>query len=572
MHRNNRFMWDNGTLLVNKQQATFDDIVEYVARRFGDALTEDIYERGVDKKTINERVEEKNKIRMALKNCTFGDVKAKEIIKEYTRQILLKDLKITKDNIGCLFPFEHRNQKLNKLCGEQSSQDRFDIMLYLYKKDYGADAMNRFISDYGLDVAKYNENGDCYYDITKEDIDAAYEKMSVYMLNFIDKLGILVQRVYQMYKGNGVIDEIRDMHIDGVSGGVSGIPAESINNDKEMVKLPKSYDSIWIFFKGKSIHLSFLSFGSEKELIRVCKNIYKYNNPGQLSQATGFIVNEMQDGSRVSVARPPFCESWVFFVRKFDSIGWHDMDSLITDKGNELVIALIKYLIKGCQIVGITGEQGSGKTTLLMSMVSYISPAYNLRIQELSFELHLRKKYPDRNIVTFRETNTVSGQEGLDYQKKTEGTVNILGEVASNPVANWLIQMAQVGSLFTLFTHHAKTTKDLVISMRNALLMEGGFNNERIATEQVSNTLNFDIHMKKDINGHRYIERITEIIPNKNIGGNLTEDMFCTRDIIVFDKGVYKKVGSISNRRAKEISEYFSIEEKDEFMRIFAYE
>ena len=565
-------MWDNGTLLVNKQQATFDDIVEYVARRFGDALTEDIYERGVDKKTINERVEEKNKIRMALKNCTFGDVKAKEIIKEYTRQILLKDLKITKDNIGCLFPFEHRNQKLNKLCGEQSSQDRFDIMLYLYKKDYGADAMNRFISDYGLDVAKYNENGDCYYDITKEDIDAAYEKMSVYMLNFIDKLGILVQRVYQMYKGNGVIDEIRDMHIDGVSGGVSGIPAESINNDKEMVKLPKSYDSIWIFFKGKSIHLSFLSFGSEKELIRVCKNIYKYNNPGQLSQATGFIVNEMQDGSRVSVARPPFCESWVFFVRKFDSIGWHDMDSLITDKGNELVIALIKYLIKGCQIVGITGEQGSGKTTLLMSMVSYISPAYNLRIQELSFELHLRKKYPDRNIVTFRETNTVSGQEGLDYQKKTEGTVNILGEVASNPVANWLIQMAQVGSLFTLFTHHAKTTKDLVISMRNALLMEGGFNNERIATEQVSNTLNFDIHMKKDINGHRYIERITEIIPNKNIGGNLTEDMFCTRDIIVFDKGVYKKVGSISNRRAKEISEYFSIEEKDEFMRIFAYE
>lgn len=565
-------MWDNDILLVNKQPATFDDIVEYVARRFGDVLTEDIYERGVDKKTINERVEEKNKIRMALKNCTFGDVKAKEIIKEYIRQILLKDLKITKDNIGCLFPFEHRNQKLNKLRGEQSSQDRFDIMLYLYKKDYGADAMNRFISDYGLDAAKYNENGDCYYDITKEDIDAAYEKMSVYMLNFIDKLGILVQRVYQMYKGNGVIDEIRDMHIDGVSGGVSGIPAESINNDKEMVKLPKSYDSIWIFFKGKSIHLSFLSFGSEKELIRVCKNIYKYNNPGQLSQATGFIVNEMQDGSRVSVARPPFCESWVFFVRKFDSIGWHDMDSLITDKGNELVIALIKYLIKGCQIVGITGEQGSGKTTLLMSMVSYISPAYNLRIQELSFELHLRKKYPDRNIVTFRETNTVSGQEGLDYQKKTEGTVNILGEVASNPVANWLIQMAQVGSLFTLFTHHAKTTKDLVISMRNALLMEGGFNNERIATEQVSNTLNFDIHMKKDINGHRYIERITEIIPNKNIGGNLTEDMFCTRDIIVFDKGVYKKVGSISNRRAKEISEYFSIEEKDEFMRIFAYE
>ena len=33
---------------------------------------------------------------------------------------------------------------------------------------------------------------------------------------------------------------------------------------------------------------------------------------------------------------------------------------------------------------------------------------------------------------------------GLDVQKKTDGGVNILGEVATDPVAAWMIQMAQV--------------------------------------------------------------------------------------------------------------------------------
>ena len=35
---------------------------------------------------------------------------------------------------------------------------------------------------------------------------------------FADKLEIVVQRIYQQYKGYSSIDEVRDMNIDGVSG------------------------------------------------------------------------------------------------------------------------------------------------------------------------------------------------------------------------------------------------------------------------------------------------------------------------------------------------------------------
>ncbi|HBC84019.1 MAG TPA: pilus assembly protein CpaF, partial [Clostridiales bacterium] len=192
------------------------------------------------------------------------------------------------------------------------------------------------------------------------------------------------------------------------------------------------------------------------------------------------------------------------------------LESLIVEEGSKNAIDLIKYLVKGARIVSITGEQASGKTTMLMAMIENIYETMNIRVQETAFELHLRKIYPTRNILTFRETESISGQMGLDVQKKTDGSVNIIGEVATDAVAAWMIQAAQVASQFTLFTHHAKTFPLLVQSLRNSLLKVGVFNDEKIAEEQVVSVLNFDIHLVKDFKGRRYIERITECIPIEN--------------------------------------------------------
>ena len=318
------------------------------------------------------------------------------------------------------------------------------------------------------------------------------------------------------------------MNIDGVSGGVSGLPESFLSQvaqtDGDYLnqvldnRVPRACDSIWIFFQGKSIRLEFLSFGTESELKRVCQNIYKYNNPGQISDTNGYKINEMKDGSRVVVVRPSFSETWAFFVRKFD-VKRATLEQLVTFEGKEKAISLLKFLVKGARIVSLTGEQGCGKTTMLMGMIENIYETMNIRVQETAFELHLRKIYPTRNILTFRETDTISGQEGLDVQKKTDGSVNIIGEVATDPVASWMIQAAQVASKFTLFTHHAKTFPDLVTALRNSMLRTGVFKDEKTAEEQVIQVLNFDVHLVKDFRGRRYIERVTECIPvrNKNL-------------------------------------------------------
>ena len=498
---------------------TLEKMRDYVKKRLDEITKINLYDIGLSEEELKRRKNKKYALKKALKGCTYGDVNDKRYVKELISDLLSKEYGVDETNISKAIPFD--------VPSLLTAQDKFDIIIYMYKKEFGYEALTELIKRYNLATLKYLQGeSKPSYVITEDEISDIYEKEKL-VLSFKDKLEIVVQRIYQHYKGYSSIDEIRDMNIDGVSGGVSGIPESFISQVAqtgttdyiEQVsehKVPRACDSIWIFFQGKSIRLAFLSFGTEAELKRVCQNIYKYNNPGQLSDTNGYKVNEMKDGSRVVVVRPSMSETWAFFVRKFD-VKRATVEQWTGDMaGKEKAIELLKYLVKGARITSITGEQGCGKTTLLMGLIENIYETMNLRITEMAFELHLRKVYPTRNILSMRETDTISGQECLDVQKKTDGSVNIIGEVATDPVASWMIQSAQVASKFTLFTHHAKTFPDLVTALRNSMLRAGVFKNEKTAEEQVVQVLNFDIHLQKDFRGRRYIERVTECIPVKD--------------------------------------------------------
>lgn len=553
---------------------SIDYLKKEIKDTFNQILNTSISEFKLDKLETIKQEKRKEKLRQALRNCNYGDISAKDYIKEYIKDLLQIKFMVREDNINRILNFDDYNSL--------TIQDKFEILLYIYKKEYGFNALEEFITTYHLDSYRRDENHS--YEITKEQIEEAYDN-EIRILSFGDKLEIIAQRIYQLYKGHGVIDEIRDMNIDGISAGISGLTNVLYQYSEELYinsnqDNPLSYNSIWMFYHGKTINLSFLGFHSSGELKRVCKNIYRYDNPGQLSSSKGYIVNEMKDGSRVIVVRPPFSESWAFFIRKFDSVKEFDIHSIVPDKGSDVLIETMKWLIKGCQVVAITGEQGSGKTTLLKHLVDFIDPTYTLRVQELIFELNLRKLYPGRNILSFRETSTVSGQEALDMQKKTDGIVTILGEVATAPVARWLVQLSQVASKFTIFTHHAKTTKSLVTYLRNALLQEGGFNNEKIAEEQVVEAVNFDIHFIKTAKGHRYIERITEILPyeeEETIDYDLETSMevyfkqktrksvYQAVDILIFTDGAYQLKNCLSNRAIQTMGYHLTQKEQEQF-------
>lgn len=516
----------------------FGQLIQMVDERLNQLLQSNLQELHLTKQQMITLRRQKQELKQMLRRCGIGDLAAKKYVKQTILQILTEKIMITQDEMEQIFPV-HNKKNL-------SVRDKFEVMISCYEREYGKRALEEWILQHHLDNSRRKEHG--IYEISKEQVELIFES-GQYTVSFVEWVNLIVQRVYAGYRGLGVVDMIRDMDIDGVSGGVSGRTEEE--------------RSVWIMFQGKSIYLSFLCFGSEKELQRICRIIYRYGQPGQLSRAKGYLVNEMADHARVVVARPDFCENWVFFVRKLDNLRSRNLEELFEGVSAKLAVLLLQYIVKGCQTLAITGAQGSGKTTLLMALIAYIEGSHTLRIQETAFELQLRRLYPERNIVSFRETDSISGQEGLDFQKKTDGTVSIVGEVANAKQAALMLQLSQTASLYTLFTHHATSTRSLVCALQNNLIQEGQFSKEVIAQRQVVEAVRFHVHLEKDVVGNRYIAFISEIIPKEQ--QNKKGDCFEERVLLSYCCGSYRLHNPISRETLEKMSIHVKEEEREEY-------
>ena len=451
-----------------------------------------------------------------------------------------------------------------------SSDEKYDILLCYYTREYGMhDAMHEFICQNHFDELR-NEQ---YY-VDEQDIKEVYHRLLPKMnLSFTDKMDVLAHRIYQTRSGHGCADRTRDLNVSGVSLGVSGISADTFSfagasksqaNNETAYRF--SYDSFWMNFEGKQFYMSCTGCHSQKELIRVCKNLYRYHAPKNASANDGRVLNDMKDGSRVTVARPNFCGSWSAIVRKHSGGKILTLEEQLTDPGAENVIALLKYIILGEQPLEITGGQSCGKTTVLRRAATFIRKYKTIRSEETIFELELNEVMQDRNIVTFRETDLISGQEALNFIKKTDCDVLIFGETVDPAVAAWKIQASQTGGPFNMETNHAETTEKLLKWYRNALLMCAGFSNELIAMEQVVDALKFDMHMAKTPSGHFYCERITEIIPVED-----DKKPYKLVNIIVFNKkeNRYEVTHELSKQMQERILANLHEDEAKDFLSIF---
>lgn len=482
------------------------------------------------------------RLRKALRSCVYGVQGEKEYIKRYIMGELLNAELTTKEK-ECLLPV-HLPDKL-------SSAKKFDILLYRMMQLCGKDGFLEFCDKWALPKEIMREDG-AYFEITAEEIEEIYRKESP-VFGEREILELICDSVYEGF-GHGVIDRLRDCRLDGISGGVSGIPEQFFRYEEELLgdfSGMHSYDSIFVMIRGNTVRLSFLSFESEQELRRVTKSLLRYEAPGELSYYHPYMVNDMKDGSRVFACRPPFSESWAFFVRKFDSAEEKKPEELIIGEGAENVVQVLKWFVRGGLHVAITGPQGSGKTTLLKALVRYINPKYNLRIEESVFELWMRKEFPKRNILTFRETDSVDSTEALDAFRKTDGNCLMMGEIGNINVAALMIELSQVSEQ-QLFTHHAMGTDKLLGYFRNALLRTGTYSDEHMAQEQVAEAFQIHVLCGKDLSGRRYIKEISEIV---SVGGGKGQVLYR------YENGIYRKVNLPTNTLLERICEH--VEEKD---------
>lgn len=198
------------TINVDDKTYTLDKMKEFVKKRLDEITKVNLYDIGLSEEELKRRKNKKYELKKALKGCTYGDVNDKKYVKELIFDLLAKEYGVTETNISKAISFD--------IPSLLTAQDKFDILIYAYKKEFGYEALTEMIKKYDLAELKFLE-GETKpsYVITEDEISEIYEKENI-SLSFADKLAVVVQRIYQHYKGYSSIDEVRDMNIDGVSG------------------------------------------------------------------------------------------------------------------------------------------------------------------------------------------------------------------------------------------------------------------------------------------------------------------------------------------------------------------
>lgn len=515
---------------------TVEHLSRIVNETFATTLKKSLLESSMSEAEYRKRAKNKEELKSSMRTAAYGDKQAKKYIIDLIKDILQNERigKINQNNIDSVIPFNNYEQI--------KSRDMFEILTFLWLQDHGPIGFTKRFSEYELDKPKKTEYGN-KYEVTGEEIKDVFLKEMEYRggLTYQEKVGYLAQRVFENNIGCGAVDLLLETTVDEVQGGTSGIPFGSYEvKTADLENAAYSYESIWIVYCGLNIHLSCTTFGTQSELERICRNIYRYNAPYILTRRDAKVVATMKDGTRITVSCPPFAESYNFFARKFDSTPSIEPDELLTDDCSIIPITIMKWIVYSFQNFLVTGDQGSGKTTLLKSIIRYFKFSAALRVNEIQPEMNLRYTYTDRNIVAFSETEHISTQEGLDFQKKTSGLVNIIGEIATAVAACWYIQTTKVASRSGAGTHHAKTVKELITAMRDNIIDVMHFTNDKAAEQMVADAIDFDIHMTRE-EGHRFNERITEI-------NAVREEDYPYEDIYLVDEDISTEKAIAINR------------------------
>lgn len=509
----------------------FDTLVREVKRQIVELEKEDNFSTASSDEEWEAALESKMRLTKALKECVYGVDSAKIIVLTLIEEIIQE-----------LLPDEESLLKCKNFKKHMTSHEKMEFIFAYLKPKYKTKSLEYIIEEFDLNAKRYYiENKEqASYVVDDKDISLVFNKLNI-ELTYQLMVKVLAVLVYQQYRGFGVIDTLREMDINGLNCGTSGSVLHGLggpgSNGKHKLLAPRS---VWVQYKGTYIHFRFLTFGSVAELQRVTQLICRWGNPGALVAKRGYIIGTMYDKSRVVSVRPPAAECWAFFLRKF-SLPNVSLEYLLNpkkklrdekgvllrdEKGNiieealyhnvQLIQKTLMYLMLGRISTLFTGRQSSGKTTLMEGAVYYIDPTLNIRTIETIFELYLRELYPERNILSFQETEHISMEQLQDMSKKTDSAVTIVGEIATNSIATRWIQNGQVSSIFTIASHHGVTTEKAVQAIANSVAADTGMPNDT-ALDQVLDVLKVDIHLDFNSEGMRYVERVTEVIPLRTV-------------------------------------------------------
>jgi len=152
---------------VDDKTFTLEMMTSFVKKRLDEITKINLYDIGLSEEELKRRKQKKYELKKALKGCTYGDVNDKKYVKELIYDLLFREYGVDETNISKAIPFD--------IPSLLTAQDKFDIIIYIYKNEFGYEAMAEVIKKYNLDELKYvsGEAKPCYV-ITSEEIDKIF--------------------------------------------------------------------------------------------------------------------------------------------------------------------------------------------------------------------------------------------------------------------------------------------------------------------------------------------------------------------------------------------------------------
>ena len=138
----------NSVVKLNKDGRTYtvDQMTKFIKARMDEITRTNLYDIGLSEEELRRRKNKKYELKKALKGCTYGDVNDKKYVKELIFDLLHREYGVNQVNITSAIDFDN----IEKM----TTIDKFDILLYMYKQQYGYNALGEIIKKYNLDELK----------------------------------------------------------------------------------------------------------------------------------------------------------------------------------------------------------------------------------------------------------------------------------------------------------------------------------------------------------------------------------------------------------------------------------
>ena len=130
-----------------REKYSIEKMKGFIKKEFDEITRMNLYDLALSEEEFERRKNVKYELKKALRGAGYADKSDKKYVKTLMFDLLRNNYKVNSFNINNAIPFNEFD--------DLTPQDKFEILMHIYKKSYKADALTQLITKYNLDYPKY---------------------------------------------------------------------------------------------------------------------------------------------------------------------------------------------------------------------------------------------------------------------------------------------------------------------------------------------------------------------------------------------------------------------------------